>query len=221
MTNPFDRALEEHALWAAAHEVALGDGHPGSSAYRAAWVEFRREICSLDDLRRVRRRVALERDVIVRDVLSAAVAYAMWVDGTAMATAQLLTRGSHALRLMAYQGFSQEFADFFQIVDDATTSCGAALQRGEPVLVSDIPQSPVFAGTLGLNVILRAGCRAVASVPITSPNGRVLAMLSTHHQHATDWTSDRLVALRDLSRSAGHLLYHLLDEPGRLQATPV
>ena len=138
----------------------------------------------------------------------------MRIDGAAKATAQLVQPGSHALRLVAQQGFSTEFIDFFKTVNDTTTACGSALESGAPVLISDITKSPVFAGTVGLQVMLRAGSRAVASVPVGAPHDRLIAMISTHHPQTTAWTDNRILALRHLCESTGLLLHHLLHNPG-------
>ena len=134
----------------------------------------------------------------------------MGIDEAMMATAQLLQPRSRALLLVAQQGFSAEFLDFFKIVRDATTACGSALEHGAPVLISDITNSPVFARTAGLGVMLRAGSRAVASLPVRAPNGRVIAMISTHHSRRRTWTDRRIEALQEVCRSTGLLLHRAL-----------
>jgi anti-sigma B factor antagonist len=52
--SAFDRALEERALRDAAARYALRSGEPGSPGYRAAWLRFRANIQTLDDLQRRR-----------------------------------------------------------------------------------------------------------------------------------------------------------------------
>jgi GAF domain-containing protein len=138
----------------------------------------------------------------------------MRIDGAAKATAQLVRPRSRALRLVAHQGFPAEFLDFFEIVNDTTTACGSALVCGTPVLISDITKSPVFAGTPGLEVMLGAGSRAVASLPVRAPHDRAIAMISTHHTRTTTWNDRRIRALHDLCASTGLLLHHLLERPG-------
>lgn len=130
-----------------------------------------------------------------------------------MANAQLLEPRRQSLRLVAHHGFSTEFLTFFNMVDDTSTACGSALERGTPVLIPDITASPVFARTLGLQVMLRAGSRAVASLPVRAPDGRVIAMISTHHPRATTWTDRRILALEELCTSTGRLLHKALAGP--------
>lgn len=208
MTTPFDRALETRELTAAADAYALRHGQPGSLAYRAAWMRFRHRINTIDDLRRWRSGRHLGGRSVLQ-VLDPAVERAIRIDGAAMANAQLYDPQLPGLRLVAQRGCSAEFCEFFEIVDDIVTACGRALANGSPVWVSDITRSAVFAGTRELEVILRAGSRAVASLPVSSPTGRVIAMISIHHARPTQWTDRRKLALERLSQSTGRLLHHL------------
>jgi GAF domain len=226
VNSPFDRALETGELHSAAQEFALQHGEPGTLEYRSAWIRFRQRVRTRDELTTRRssptlvRRARSEdekRDSLVREVLNAAIERAMRIDGAATATAQFVEPHSHALRLVAHQGFSAEFLDFFEIVEDATTACGSALERGAPVLISDITESPVFARTVALEVMLRAGSRAVASFPVRAPHGGVIAMISTHHPRTTTWTERRMSVIRDLCGSAGLLLHHLSQKSGAEQ----
>ena len=59
MSTPFDRALEQRELQAAAEAYASHHGEPGTADHRAAWLRFRHEIKTGAELRR-RRRVAQE-----------------------------------------------------------------------------------------------------------------------------------------------------------------
>jgi GAF domain-containing protein len=60
--------------------------------------------------------------------------------------------------------------------------------------------------------MLDAGSRGVASVPVTSPDGVVIAMISTHHARPASWTSRQQLALERLAGSTGRIL-HALDRP--------
>lgn len=214
MSTPFDRSLEARELMAAADEYASRKGEAGSPGYRAAWLEFRQRLSVTDGNQS---QASAPTDAVSVDaiaVLNAAIERAMLVDGASMATAQIFDPGVGALRLVASSGFAPEFLDFFHIVDDSTTSCGIALATATPVWVADTTRSPIFAGTPGLDVLLDAGSRAVASLPLTSPNGRVTGMVSTHHQRPTSWTRDRQLELRRVAQSAGRLLAYLISTAG-------
>lgn len=54
MGTAFDQALENHALLEAAEHYALQRGGPRSPEYRAAWIRFRSQIRTIDDLNRWR-----------------------------------------------------------------------------------------------------------------------------------------------------------------------
>lgn len=135
-----------------------------------------------------------------------ALGQALRVSGTDMANVQLAEPGSRALRLVAACGFPRRFLDFFETVHDEESACGAALAGAEPVWVPDVARSPIFAGTPSLDVMLQAGSKAVASVPVTAPGGSVIAMISVHHRQPTDWTSRHKQRLRALAAATGERL---------------
>lgn len=210
MSTPFDRSLEARELMAAADEYASRQGEVGSPGYRAAWLEFRQRLSVTEGIRDQLSAPAVALNVDVVGVLNAAIERAMLVDGASMATAQIFDPGVGALRLVAHHGFAPAFVEFFQLVDDRTTSCGAALATGTPVWVADTTRSPILAGTRGLEVLLEAGSRAVASLPLISLDGRVIGMISTHHQRPTSWTRERQLEMEHVAQSAGRLLDYLM-----------
>jgi hypothetical protein len=53
----FDRSLELRELRRAAEDFAARHGEPGSAAYRAAWLKFRQQIRSIEDLERLRAKI--------------------------------------------------------------------------------------------------------------------------------------------------------------------
>jgi PAS domain-containing protein len=71
------------------------------------------------------------------------------------------------------------------------------LERGKRVIVEDVEQSPVFVGTPGLEIQLKAGVRAVQSTPLVSRTGKPLGMFSTYYKkpHTLD---ERTLKLLDL-----------------------
>lgn len=110
---------------------------------------------------------------------------------------QLLEPSSGALTIAVQRGFDDRFLRFFATVhDDGASACGAALNSHERVIVEDVAQSPIFAGTPALEIMLQAGARACQSTPLVS-KGKILGVLSTHfgHPHRPD---DRVLRLVDL-----------------------
>ena len=143
-------------------------------------------------------------------VLNLAIERAMVIDGATMANAQVLDARRGGLWIAAHSGFPNEFLDFFQFVEhDSNASCGAALANASAVWVRDTARSPIFAGSQALEVMLDAGSRSVASVPVTSPNGDVIAMISTHHRRPATWTDRQKLSLERLARTTGRILHGL------------
>ena len=91
-----------------------------------------------------------------------------------------------------------------------------ALERGERVIVEDVRNSPIFAGTPALEVMLAAGAQAVQSTPLISRSGRVLGMFSTHYRHAPTRPSERALRQLDiLARQAADLIEQKQSEESR------
>lgn len=152
--------------------------------------------------------LAPSRDVVA--ICNAAIDTAMRIDGADMANAQLLDPQTRSLRIIAHRGFKRDFLEFFEIVDDDESACGSALNSRRSVWVPDATGSAIFVGTPALDVMLEAGSRAVASLPVLAPNGRLIAMVSTHHNRRPAWTNERKLKLEQLARSTGRLPHDLM-----------
>lgn len=109
---------------------------------------------------------------------------------------QLLDPAS-GLRIAAQRGFPQWYVDFWDEVTGGNGSCGTALASGKRVIINDVEQSPIFAGTRGLEMQRRAGVRAVQSTPVISRTGKFLGMFSTHFK-APHQPDERALKLLDL-----------------------
>jgi PAS domain S-box-containing protein len=167
---------------------------------------------SLEDLTRMqqvstRLLQAGDFSLLLHDILDAAIE----ITGAQMGNIQLLE--GDVLRITAQRGFDRPFLEFFASVHGEQAACGAALQRGERVIVDDVLNSPIFAGTSALDVMIAAGARAVQSTPLVSRSGRVLGMFSTHYRRAPQQPSGRVLRLLDiLARQAADLIEHKQGE---------
>lgn len=112
----------------------------------------------------------------LNDILEAAIA----LSGANKGNIQLFDPNSGALRIAAQRGFEETFLEFFSDVRDASSTCGAAMQSKELVIVEDVTQSEIFAGKPTLSALLEAGVRAVISAPLISSTDHLLGMISTH-----------------------------------------
>lgn len=140
-----------------------------------------------------------------RAVMAQALAAALRVTGAPMGNAQLVDPVAGVLRIVVQQGFRRPFLSFFETVDDRDSACGAAAQDRRGIYLPEVADSPVFAGTPALEVLDEAGVRAVASVPVLTPAGLLIGVVSTHHRHPTLYSLDQRRELEHLARSAGHL----------------
>jgi GAF domain-containing protein len=148
---------------------------------------------------------SLGRDAIA--LLNLAIERALLIDGGSMANAQMVDTRRGGLWIAAHTGFPTAFLEFFEFVEhDSNASCGTALANASAVWVAHTDRSPIFAGSQALEVMLDAGSRAVASVPVTSPNGDVLAMINTHHRRPANWTHRQKARLERLARTTGRIL---------------
>src|SRR5262245_24220544 len=84
---------------------------------------------------------------------------------------QLIEPFSGDLRIVVQNGFPQWWIDYWNSVSKGNGACGAALTRGERVVVEDVEQSPVFRGTPALEIQLKVGVKAVQSTPLVSRSG--------------------------------------------------
>jgi hypothetical protein len=115
-------------------------------------------------------------------LLSGMLDQALKVTGASMGNIQLFDRASAALRIEVQRGFQKPFLQFFDSVHDGHAACGTALENRAQVIVEDVSESRIFAGTPALEVVLDAGVRSVQSTPLVARSGCVLGMISTHRR---------------------------------------
>ncbi|MEJ1202447.1 ANTAR domain-containing protein [Streptomyces sp. CCNWLW237] len=140
-------------------------------------------------------------------VLRAAMRRMLHITDTGMGNVQLAENG--LLRLEKHTGLNQEFTDFFAFVQDSTTACAQAAQERRQVTVKDAAVADIFDDD-SRHAILQTGARGVHSLPLTSPSGAVLGMVSSHHERPLPGLSQaQLDALDTLGTQIGRwLLWH-------------
>lgn len=127
---------------------------------------------------------------------------AIQITGADMGNIQLRVSGTGALQIVVHQGFEAEFLDFFATVQDHATACGTAMAAGQRIIVEDVAEDAIFAGSGARDVMLRAGARAVQSTPLWNRSGDLVGMLSTHYRRAGRLAERDLHRLDVLSRLA-------------------
>jgi len=126
-----------------------------------------------------------------------------------MGNIQLFRNGR--LRIVCQRGFQSPFLDFFDSVEHGTAACGTALLRSQRVIVENVSESAIFAGTIAREVMLEAGAYSVQSTPLLSRSGRVLGIFSTHY-HKPHRLNERELRLLDLlARQAADLIENSLS----------
>ena len=129
------------------------------------------------------------------------------IDATAadFGNIQLRTPEGNHLKIVVQRGFRRPFLEFFAVVADETTCCGAALAGGRRVIVSDVHSSQIFTDA-GRKTMLEACALACQSTPIISTNGTVLGMLNTHFRAPHRPLRCQLSRVDALSRQIAKLL---------------
>ena len=132
---------------------------------------------------------------------------AIAISGAHKGNLQLFDETSRSLRIVAQQGFQEEFLKFFESVDDhAAASCGTAMVSSEQVVVDDVLTSEIFVGQAAQKVLLDAEVRAVMSTPLRSSKGNLLGMISTHFSRPGHPSERQLRLTNILARQAADYL---------------
>lgn len=140
-------------------------------------------------------------------ILKAALRRVLDVTDTDMGNVQLAQNG--LLRLEAHTGLNRYFTDYFAFVESSTTACSQAAEENRQITVKDVEASDIF-DEGSREAILQAGSRSCHSMPLTSPRGAVIGMISSHHEHPlTEFTTAQLTAMEHLGSQVGRwLVWH-------------
>ncbi len=139
---------------------------------------------------------------LMQEIMDAAVA----IVGADKGTLQLLE--GQSLRIVAQHGHKSPFLKFFAAAENTASVCGEVTRRSQRIVVEDVEQSPIFAGTESLKVLRDAGVRAVQSTPLLCRDGRLVGILTT--QWAVPYSPDEhdLWRLDLLTRQTSDLIEH-------------
>jgi signal transduction histidine kinase/ActR/RegA family two-component response regulator len=119
---------------------------------------------------------------------------------------QLIDPFTGCLRIEAQRGFSKSWVEFWSQASEGDGACGAALEKGERVIVKDVEKSKIFVGTPGLEVQLKANVHALQSSPIESRSGQTLGIFSTYYKTPKEPDATKLQWLDLLARQAADLI---------------
>jgi GAF domain-containing protein len=113
--------------------------------------------------------------------------------------------GTLELRIVAHQGFGDEFLSFFGCVEPGIAACGLALARRERVITEDVRTDPHLASPVRA-ALERAGFLSVVSTPVVDEAGEILGMLSVQYRRAGRPTAEVLARLDTLAARAAAVL---------------
>jgi PAS domain S-box-containing protein len=166
------------------------------------------DLSALTRMQRLSSQLLGSRDFssLLQEILDAAIE----ITGAEKGNMQLVEGGS--LKIAAQRGFAAPFVQYFDCIQDGL-ACGTAMQRAERVIVDDVENSPLFAGTEALDVLRGANVRAVQSTPLISRSGQIMGVFSTHYSEAARRPDDRQLRLLDLlARQAADLIERTRNE---------
>lgn len=111
------------------------------------------------------------------------------------------------LRLLASSGFTPEAEKFWEWVYQHTaSSCGAALNARERVVISNLANCAFMQDTPTLPIFLNARIFAAQSTPLFSRSGTLLGMISTHWSYPHTPPENHIQLLDVLARQAADLI---------------
>lgn len=105
---------------------------------------------------------------------------AIEICGADKGSIQLRDSESGKLRMVAHRGFEEPFLEFLTTDAAGASACGVALDAYQRVIVEDVLESEIFAGSPWLAMMSDVGVRAVQAVPLISSTGNSLGLICTH-----------------------------------------
>ncbi len=138
--------------------------------------------------------------------------------GAVRGNVQLFNAARGGLEITAQRGFTRQFLELFELVTPAgpsTSACARAFRLGRRVMVRDVAEDPEFVPYLAL--AHSNGFRAVQSTPVFV-DGRVIGVLSTHFEKATELSAEATQALDACAAAIARLVAPAQDLEGGARA---
>jgi PAS domain S-box-containing protein len=123
----------------------------------------------------------VRKDLPMGECLQRTIEAAITIVGADKGNIQVFDATANSLVIAAHRGFAEPFLTFFKHVRDHASSCAAAMQANNQVIIEDVLNSEIFVGQQSQAVLIDAGVRAVVSTPLMSSNGNLVGMISTYY----------------------------------------
>jgi GAF domain-containing protein len=131
---------------------------------------------------------------------------------------QIVDPASGSLRIAAHAGFSDEFLEYFAIVDDDGSACGRAARDLAQTVIVDVNTDPRFAPHR--EIAAAAGFRAVNSTPLLDLRGHLVGVLSTHYPRAYRPPNADLELMKRFGELIGQAIEASLEADGQAHTGP-
>lgn len=117
-------------------------------------------------------------------------------------------RGSAGeLEMLASTGLDARGIEYWKWVrGDSGCTCGEVLRTGRRAIAEDVETCPFMAGTPDRDVLLGGGIRAGQTTPLTTRDGKLVGMISTHWGQPHKPTERELRMLDIIARSAADVV---------------
>lgn len=127
---------------------------------------------------------------------------------------QIVDPISGSLRIAAQAGFSDEFLEYFAVVNnDDPSACGRAARQLEQTVITDVDTDPRYAPLRG--IAAASGYRAVQSTPLVDLRGHLVGMLSTHYPCPYRPPDEALELMRRFGELIGEAIEACLEANGQ------
>jgi GAF domain-containing protein len=127
---------------------------------------------------------------------------------------QIVDPTSGSLRIAAQAGFSDEFLEYFAVVNnDDPSACGRAARQLEQTVIVDVDTDPRYAPLRG--IAAASGYRAVQSTPLVDLRGHLVGMISTHYPCPYRPPDEALELMKRLAELIGEAIEACLEANGR------
>ena len=122
---------------------------------------------------------------------------------------QIVDPFTGSLVLVLQTGFSDEFLEYFAVVDDDGSACGRTASQHAQTVISDVNTDAGFAPHREIAAASRF--RAVHSTPLVDLSGQLVGVLSTHYPSPYVPPARDLALMRRLGELIGHAFETSLD----------
>jgi hypothetical protein len=157
-----------------------------------------------------------EEALSMTEILDDALEGAMALLGSDFGNIQFLAPRAAGLRIVAHRGCSEDFLNYFAVVDDEAATCGRAILSSAQIVVPDVERDPGFA--MHRRIAASSGFRAVQSTPLVGRHGQTLGVISTHFgrpHRPTDAELERIAVLARLTAALVELKLERASQEAR------